>query len=64
MATRCVSAIGGSRCSIHTPGHTEDSICLYCKAEGVLFSGDMPLVINAVGGSYEDGFVCAVGGRG
>ena len=45
---------------IHTPGHTEDSICLYCKAKGVLFSGDMPLVINAVGGSYEDGFVNAL----
>jgi len=44
----------------HTPGHTEDSICLYCKAEGVLFSGDMPLVINAVGGSYEDRFVSAL----
>ena len=25
---------------IHTPGHTEGGICLYNKAEGVLFSGD------------------------
>jgi glyoxylase-like metal-dependent hydrolase (beta-lactamase superfamily II) len=45
---------------LHTPGHTEDSICLYCKAEGVLFSGDMPLAINTSGGSYEDGFVSAL----
>ena len=45
---------------LHTPGHTEDSICLYCKEEGVLFSGDMPLVINAVGGSYKRRFVNAL----
>ncbi|MCJ7450323.1 MAG: MBL fold metallo-hydrolase [Candidatus Nanohaloarchaeota archaeon QJJ-9] len=25
---------------IHTPGHTEDSICLYNKEEKILFSGD------------------------
>jgi len=25
---------------LHTPGHTEGSICLYNKDEGVLFSGD------------------------
>lgn len=25
---------------IHCPIHSEDSICFYCEAEGVLFSGD------------------------
>ena len=25
---------------IHTPGHTAGGICLYCKSEGILFSGD------------------------
>lgn len=25
---------------IHTPGHTQGSICLYCKQEGLIFSGD------------------------
>ena len=25
---------------IHTPGHSRGSICLYCEAEGLLFTGD------------------------
>ena len=25
---------------IHTPGHTKGGTCLYCKEEGLLFSGD------------------------
>lgn len=25
----------------HTPGHKDDSICLYCKKNGVLFAGDL-----------------------
>ena len=32
---------GGIRLSvIHTPGHTEGSVCLYAADEGLLFSGD------------------------
>lgn len=45
---------------IHTPGHTEDSICLYSEEDGVLFSGDTPVLVNSVGGSYEPGFVRAL----
>jgi glyoxylase-like metal-dependent hydrolase (beta-lactamase superfamily II) len=45
---------------IHTPGHTEDSICLYSEKDGVLFSGDTPVLVNSVGGSYEPGFVRAL----
>jgi glyoxylase-like metal-dependent hydrolase (beta-lactamase superfamily II) len=45
---------------IHTPGHTEDSICLYNKEEGVLFSGDSPILINSPGGHYEARFVAAL----
>jgi len=45
---------------IHTPGHSSDSICLYNQAEGVLFAGDSPLVINSPDGTYEAGFVAAL----
>ncbi|MBN1931965.1 MAG: MBL fold metallo-hydrolase [Desulfobacterales bacterium] len=44
----------------HTPGHSIDSICLYCDKEGVLFSGDTPIFIKTPGGTYETGFVRAM----
>ena len=45
---------------IHTPGHSSDSVCLYCEEDGVLFSGDTPVVIQSSGGAYEDAFVRAL----
>lgn len=42
---------------IFAPGHSADSICLYCEQERVLFSGDTPLRILTVGGSYSYEFV-------
>ncbi len=45
---------------IYTPGHSNDSICIYCKAGGVLFSGDTPLDIKTCGGTYEDSFIMAL----
>jgi glyoxylase-like metal-dependent hydrolase (beta-lactamase superfamily II) len=45
---------------IHTPGHSDDSICLYCEEEGVLFAGDAPVLVNEGGGTYEEGFVEAL----
>jgi len=45
---------------IHTPGHTSDSICLYCAEEGVLFSGDTNLIITSEKGSYAEDFVSAL----
>lgn len=52
----------GDRCFevIHIPGHSDDSIALYNKEEGVLFAGDSPLVINSPGGTYGSGFVRAL----
>ncbi|MBW1705097.1 MAG: MBL fold metallo-hydrolase [Deltaproteobacteria bacterium] len=45
---------------IHTPGHTGDSICLYCPQEGAFFSGDTPLIISTTDGSYHQDFVSAL----
>lgn len=45
---------------IHMPGHSSDSICLYCKEEEILFSGDAPLKIMTAGGSYSGDFVDAL----
>ena len=45
---------------IHPPGHSSDSICLYNRAEGVLFAGDTPLLIMSSTGTYEDGFLSAL----
>lgn len=45
---------------IHTPGHSDDSICLYCQTDGVLFVGDTPVVIRSTSGTHEDRFVAAL----
>ena len=45
---------------IHTPGHSNDSVCFYCAKEKVLFSGDTTLHIMTPGGSYEETFVLAL----
>jgi glyoxylase-like metal-dependent hydrolase (beta-lactamase superfamily II) len=37
---------------LHTPGHSEDSMCLYCPEERVLFSGDTPVQVRTTGGAY------------
>jgi glyoxylase-like metal-dependent hydrolase (beta-lactamase superfamily II) len=42
---------------IHTPGHSSDSICLYCKEDEILFSGDTQLLIKVPGGSYTIEFI-------
>jgi glyoxylase-like metal-dependent hydrolase (beta-lactamase superfamily II) len=45
---------------LHTPNHSDDSICLFCQTDGVLFVGDTPVVIRSVDGTYEDRFVRAL----
>lgn len=45
---------------IYTPGHSNDSICLYCEEEKSLFAGDAGFIIRSVGGSYEDRFIEAL----
>ncbi len=44
----------------HTPGHSSDSVCLFCGADGVLFTGDTPVAIRSPGGAYEAQFVKAL----
>ena len=45
---------------IYTPGHSDDSICLYCEAEGALFVGDTPMIIWSADGFYDERFVRAL----
>ncbi len=45
---------------IHTPGHTGDSICLFCEEEGVLFVGDTIPVHGGPGCRYDERFIHAL----
>jgi len=42
---------------IYTPGHSHDSISLYCKENGVLFVGDTPVKIRDKNNNYEEAFI-------
>lgn len=42
---------------IYTPGHSNDSVCIYVEAEATLFSGDLPLSIKTPGGTYIKPYV-------
>jgi len=42
---------------IHTPGHSHDSICLYCENDGILFVGDTPVIIRSPNGTFGEGIV-------
>jgi glyoxylase-like metal-dependent hydrolase (beta-lactamase superfamily II) len=41
----------------HTPGHSDDSICLFCESDGVLIVGDTSVEITSSDGCYEQDFV-------
>lgn len=45
---------------IHTPGHTDDSVCFYGTASHTLFVGDTPVIVNGTDGTYEPRFVDAM----
>ena len=42
---------------IHVPVHSEDSIALYCQADGVLFSGDTSLRVLTAESSYSQAYL-------
>jgi glyoxylase-like metal-dependent hydrolase (beta-lactamase superfamily II) len=53
--------IGDKTCEIiYSPGHSHDSICVYCEEDGFLFSGDTPVIIHTQDGTYENGFILAL----
>jgi glyoxylase-like metal-dependent hydrolase (beta-lactamase superfamily II) len=53
--------MGDRECEvIATPGHSNDSICLYCEEDGVLFAGDTPLIIRTTDGTYGPEYVAAL----
>ncbi len=45
---------------IFTPGHSSDSICIYCPQQGILFAGDTPLIIHSSHNTYEPAFIEAL----
>lgn len=45
---------------MHTPGHSNDSICIYCPEDKILFSGDTMLQIRTPGGSYTREYLHAL----
>jgi hydroxyacylglutathione hydrolase len=45
---------------LHTPGHSSDSICLYCPDEAALFAGDTNLLVHSSDDTYEESFAAAL----
>jgi len=45
---------------IYAPGHSDDSICLYCEEDQALFAGDAPIIVESPGGTYGNGFISAM----
>jgi glyoxylase-like metal-dependent hydrolase (beta-lactamase superfamily II) len=45
---------------IHTPAHTDDSVCLYSASNRALFVGDTPILVHADDRAYTGEFVEAV----
>jgi glyoxylase-like metal-dependent hydrolase (beta-lactamase superfamily II) len=45
----------------HAPGHSSDSIILYCEEDGILFTGDVSVSIRSGGGTYDPLFQEIVG---
>ncbi len=41
---------------LHTDQHSSDSICMLCKHDGVLFSGDTPIVLSGTDGTYTQSY--------
>ena len=42
---------------LHTPGHSSDSICLYCKSEKVIFTGDLSIRVYTNDNFYTQDYI-------
>jgi glyoxylase-like metal-dependent hydrolase (beta-lactamase superfamily II) len=55
--TQVITLAGREWVGLHTPGHTEDHLCLFDPTEGVMLSGDhvLPTITPHIGGFHPDG---------
>lgn len=44
----------------HVPAHSDDSVCLYSEQQGILFTGDTPLLVNGPDGTFDDKFLAVL----
>lgn len=52
--------IGERECTfVYAPGHSEDSLCILCMDEQILFSGDAPIRVYSNDGTFSSLFVDA-----
>lgn len=42
---------------IHSPGHSSDSVCIYCAAEKLLFTGDTSIRVYSKDSTYTDEYI-------
>lgn len=45
---------------LHTPGHSDDSICVYVPSVGALFTGDTPVAVHTPGGAWPRSLVATL----
>lgn len=45
---------------VHVTAHSQDSICLVCAEDGVVFAGDTPLIVTYEQSSYDASFLAAL----
>lgn len=58
LSDRNIIKVGDKECLVvYVPGHSDDSICILCEEEHILFSGDCPMRIYSGEGEFNSKFV-------